>query len=320
MLTHAVAKGALFLGAGAFERAVGSLEIDSLGGLLRRMPFAGTAFLIGCASVAGLPPLGGFASEWLAAKALIRVPTEGGLGDGLVAALGLAGIAATTALAVFCFAKVVGLVLLGPPRRDACARAAEAPGAIGWPLVGLAAACVALGTAPGLLFSSLTAAAPWPGATATRTIGLSLPDASRLPAGGIALVLAGLTTLLFVARRRAPVARPAPTWASGQLIGPELAWTSAGFTKPLRLVLETALRPRREVQVVRAGGVTQAITYRGFVPHLFDLHLYRPTVRAATRAAAHARRLQSGRLSVYVGYLMGLVILLLALAKWGVVG
>ena len=64
-LNHAVFKALLFLGAGAFERAVGSLELDRLGGLLRRMPWTGGAFLVGAMAIAGLPPLNGFASEWL---------------------------------------------------------------------------------------------------------------------------------------------------------------------------------------------------------------------------------------------------------------
>ena len=44
---HAIFKALLFLGAGAFERAVGALELDRLGGLLRRMPWTGGAFLVG---------------------------------------------------------------------------------------------------------------------------------------------------------------------------------------------------------------------------------------------------------------------------------
>jgi hydrogenase-4 component B len=60
-VNHAVFKALLFLGAGAFERAVGSLEIDRLGGLLRRMPWSGGAFLVGAMAIAGLPPLNGFA-------------------------------------------------------------------------------------------------------------------------------------------------------------------------------------------------------------------------------------------------------------------
>ena len=38
-LNHAIFKALLFLGAGSFEKMVGSLEIDRLGGLLRRMPW-----------------------------------------------------------------------------------------------------------------------------------------------------------------------------------------------------------------------------------------------------------------------------------------
>ena len=70
---HAVFKALLFLGAGAFERAVGALELDRLGGLLRRMPWTGGAFLVGSMAIAGLPPLNGFASEWLTLQALLHV-------------------------------------------------------------------------------------------------------------------------------------------------------------------------------------------------------------------------------------------------------
>ena len=101
---------------------------------------------------------------------------------------------------------------------------------------------------------------------------------------------------------------------------PALAWTSAGFTKPLRLVLEAVLRPRREVIVRSRAGVVQEVTYRGEVPHLFDTHLYEPATRAASRAARRARRLQSGSLRAYLLYLLALVVVVLALARVGSVG
>jgi formate hydrogenlyase subunit 3/multisubunit Na+/H+ antiporter MnhD subunit len=107
-LNHAVFKGLLFLGAGAFEKAAGSLEIDRLGGLLRRMPRTGTAFLIGAMAIAGLPPLNGFASEWLTLQSLLAVPANGGVGAGLAGAVALGALAATAALAVLCFVKVGG--------------------------------------------------------------------------------------------------------------------------------------------------------------------------------------------------------------------
>ena len=185
-------------------------------------------------------------------------------------------------------------------------------------VVALAGACVVLGVVPGLLVASLARLAPWPVSMDT-TLGLHLPGTGSLPTVGIALVLALLVPLFFVLRGRR-VAVAAPTWACGQLVQPQLAWTSAGFTKPLRLVLEPVLRPEREIAVRTSGGVVQEVSYSGRVPHLIDERLYAPIVRSALGGARHARRLQTGRLGTYVGYLIALVLVLLAAAKAGVIG
>ena len=317
-LNHAVFKSLLFLGAGSFEKAVGSLELDRLGGLLGRMPWTGGAFLVGAMAIAGLPPLNGFSSEWLTLQALLHVTAYGSLGDGLAGAVALAALAATVGLAVFCFVKVVGLVLLGRPRRDAVAAAVEAPRVMWGAIVFLALACVALGLAPGLLFGLLAGLAPWP-APAPTHIGLHLPGTGSLPTLGIAVVLTALTGGLVLARgRRSAV--PAPTWVSGQVVENRLNWTSAGFTKPLRLVLEAVLRPEREITVRTEGGVVQEVSYRGHVPQLIDERVYRPVVRFSLAGATHARRLQSGSLGMYVVYLIGLVVVLLAAARFGLIG
>ncbi len=81
VLNHAVFKSLLFLGAGSIDKAVHGLELDRLGGLLRRMPWTGTGFLIGAMAIAGLPPLNGFVSEWLTLQSLVHVvtgPAQGG--------------------------------------------------------------------------------------------------------------------------------------------------------------------------------------------------------------------------------------------------
>jgi hydrogenase-4 component B len=317
-LNHAVFKSLLFLGAGSFERVVGVLELDRLGGLLRRMPWTGGAFLVGSLAIAGVPPLNGFASEWLTLQALFHIPAYGGLGDGLAGAVALAALAATAALAVLCFVKVVGLVLLGPPRRTVVAEATDAPVAMRAALVTLAVACVVLGVVPGLLVGSLAELAPWPVSVST-SLTLHAPGTGSLPTIGIALILCALApALVFLRGRR--VAAPAPTWVCGQLVQPQLRWTSAGFTKPLRLVLEAVLRPEREISVRSDGGVVQEVAYSGRVPQLIDERLYVPAVRLALVAARHARRLQTGRLGTYVGYLIALVLVLLAAAKAGLIG
>jgi hydrogenase-4 component B len=317
-VNHAIFKALLFLGAGAFERAVGSLELDRLGGLLRRMPWAGGAFFVGAMAIAGLPPLNGFASEWLTLQALLRVPAYGHVGDGVAGAIALAALAATAALAVFCFVKVVGLVLLGPPRWETVAGASDAPVSMRAALVFLAGACVVLGVAPGLLFGVLVGLAPWSRPAATH-VGLHVPGTGSLPTAGIAVALVALAGGLALLRGGRSAA-PAPTWVSGQVVEPVLGWTSAGFTKPLRLVLEAVLRPQREITARTAGGVLQEVSYSGRVPHLIEERLYGPAARLSLLAAARARRLQSGSLGIYVAYLIGLVLVLLAAARTGVIG
>ena len=317
-VNHALFKSLLFLGAGSFERAAGSLELDRLGGLLRRMPWTGGAFFIGAVAIAGLPPLNGFASEWTTLQSLLHVPAYGGVADGTAAAIALAALAATAALAALCFVKVVGLVLLGPARREAVAHAEEAPGAMRAGVAALAGGCVLLGLAPGLLFGSLVGLAPW-SAEAPTTVGLDLPGTGDFRSGGVALALAALVGALALVRGRRVAAR-APTWACGQLVERQLDWTSAGFTKPLRLVLEDVLRPEREVAVRTEGGVVTEVAYEGRVPHHFEERLYRPVTALAMYGAHHARRVQGGRLGVYVAYLLGLVLVVLAAAKLGVLG
>ncbi len=317
-LNHAVFKGLLFLGAGAFEKATGALEIDRLGGLLQRMPRTGGAFLVGAMAIAGLPPLNGFTSEWLTLQSLLAVPANGGVAAGIVGALALAALAATAALAVLCFVKVVGLVLLGRPRRPRIEEAVEAPGPMWSAAAFLAVACVVLGIVPGVLAGPLAGLAPWPTDDAAG-YSVEVPWNDALPAPGIFLVLLAGTALLAVARgrRRAAIA---PSWACGQLVGPELRWTSAGFTKPLRLVLEAVLRPTRDITQSVRGGVLQGVRYEGHVPHLFDTHLNRPITRMGLWAAARARRLQSGSLTAYVAYLVALVLVLLITVRSGAVG
>lgn len=58
-MNHTLFKGLLFLTAGAVQHATGSLDLDELGGLAKKMPRTCVLFLIGAASISGLPPFNG---------------------------------------------------------------------------------------------------------------------------------------------------------------------------------------------------------------------------------------------------------------------
>lgn len=317
---HAAMKGLLFLGAGAIGHGAGTLHLNDLGGLLRRMPWVAWPFLIGCIAISGVPPLNGFASEWLALQSVLHVGYSSAAGISLAGATATIGLGLSSALAVLCFVKVIGLALLGHPRTPKTQGATDAPIATRLALALAAGACVVLSVVPGVLLPTLIDLAP-DGSGRPVDVSIALPGAGTFPALWLMLLLVVLSAValrvLGGGRARAPAA---PTWASGQPVTPALRWTSAGFTKPLRLVLESILRPDREVAVLERPGIVVNLRYRLAVPHLFDTLLYGPLHRTALRGARIARTVQSGDLGTYVLYLLGLVLVLLALLRAGVLG
>lgn len=158
-LNHALFKSLLFLGAGAVLRATGGRVLDTLGGLARAMPWTSLAFGVGAVAIVGLPPLNGFVSEWILFQGML---TAGGAGDGLrFVVAGTAGLALIGGLALACFTKVTGAVFLGSPRSASAHRSVGRDPDAGMlsPMLLLAAACVVIGLAPGLVLGPARAVA-----------------------------------------------------------------------------------------------------------------------------------------------------------------
>jgi multicomponent K+:H+ antiporter subunit A len=65
ILNHAAFKAALFMSAGIVEHETGTRDIRRLGGLAKAMPITALIATLAAASMAGLPPLGGFISKEL---------------------------------------------------------------------------------------------------------------------------------------------------------------------------------------------------------------------------------------------------------------
>jgi len=70
LLTHSLAKSALFANAAALEQRLGTLDIDEMGGLQAKMPVTAFSSVAALLSIAGVPPLAGFWSKLLVLIAL----------------------------------------------------------------------------------------------------------------------------------------------------------------------------------------------------------------------------------------------------------
>ncbi len=75
LFNHSLIKGALFMTMGAVMYRVGSVRIEAMAGLGRRMPWTMAAFVVGGLSLIGVPLTVGFVSKWL----LVRAALEQGL-------------------------------------------------------------------------------------------------------------------------------------------------------------------------------------------------------------------------------------------------
>ena len=72
LFNHALMKGALFLALGCIAYRVGSVEIASLHGLARRMPWTFAAFVLAGLSLIGVPLTTGFVSKWYLLRAALE--------------------------------------------------------------------------------------------------------------------------------------------------------------------------------------------------------------------------------------------------------
>jgi multicomponent Na+:H+ antiporter subunit D len=133
VVTHGLAKGLLFLCAGAVIYATGRRKMEELRGLWRRMPITAVTSLVGALSILGLPPFSGFVSKSLIAQA-------GGVE--LKIAIGL-GSALTFAL----FVKFMGIFF----GQSLNLKVKEVPPSMLIPLVALALGSVIFGVFPNLL-------------------------------------------------------------------------------------------------------------------------------------------------------------------------
>jgi NADH-quinone oxidoreductase subunit M len=119
IVSHALAKGSLFMVAGILMTQIGhqkGRDIKKLGGLGLKMPITAIVALIAALSLAGLPPLSGFMSEWIifgGGLELATGPTSTALG--ITAMIFAILSTALTATYVLLFMKNV---FLGPPKEE----------------------------------------------------------------------------------------------------------------------------------------------------------------------------------------------------------
>jgi len=328
-INHATFKGLLFLGAGSVLHATQTRNMEEMGGLIKRMPVTAFCFLIGSASISALPPLNGFASEWIVFQSLLggfNIPKPE---VAMLMPIAVGILALTGGLAVACFVKAFGITFLALPRSLAAEHAKEAPLPMRAGMSLLALACVALGLAPFAVVPVMGKLMPGlEGLADTRvdfTLGLSLAAPNgfarmspTLAAAGLLIILC-LVVLVMLLLRVNRSLRVSESWGCGR-IGqtPRMEYTATAFAEPLRRVFAELYRPSKELTIdfhPESKYFVQSIEYRSEITPWFEKYLYDPFLSLIRFSAVVVRRLQSGSLSVYLLYVAIVLLLLLLTAR-----
>jgi len=329
VLNHALFKSLLFMGAGAVLQAAHTRDIEHLGGLIRYMPYTAAFFLTGAVAIVGLPPLNGFVSEWLTFQALFALPAGlAGLG-GKVGAAALASLLGLTgALAAVCFVKVFGMIFLAKPRSTHVSDSVrEAPGLMLAPMGLLAVLCLLLGVLPtGLLGLLAATVAPFLGpgtAKALATdewyvVGFKATTAGTMsPAAMVFLLAAGAMAAAMVWQLYGrPRRRTGETWTCGIVPDARMEYTATGFSGPIRRAFGAILLPKPDMKLDKAGHryFGRRMTFHVRITYIFNEAVYMPLKKQIIALSHFMKRLQTGSVQLYVGYILAMTVAALVLS------
>lgn len=328
IFNHAAFKSLLFMGAGNVLVATGQRNLDALGGLIHRMPVTAALMLVGAVAISALPPLNGFASEWLLFQSVLLSPDLPQAGLQIIVPAAGAMLALAAALAAAAFVRIYGVGFLGRPRTDAARGAVEVDRFSLAAMAALGLVCVLAGIFPGVVLDLLAPATE--GMVAARLpVQADQAWQTLVPIAEARSTYSGLLVFAFIAITSSGSAWLVHRFASRRLSrGPawdcgfpsELANSQYGagsFAQPLRRVLGVILLGAREEVTMPPPGSTAPAR---LIVRLRDWAwegLYQPLAAAINTVATQANRLQFLTIRRYLSLVVGsLVSLLLVLTIW----
>ena len=315
VINHALFKGLLFLGAGSVFHSTHNLEIDHLGGLIKKMPYTGLSFLIGAVAISGLPPLNGFVSEFVIYIASFSGAISMNPYSSLALIGAIAGLALIGGLAAACFTKAFGIVFLGEPRSKDAQNAHESSPWMTIPMMILAVACIAIGLLGAAVISVIS---PVIGVVLgnphTGEIKIAANYLLYVTAGSIVfiiclLAIAGLRALLLSRRS----VGKSVTWDCGYAAPTaRMQYTASSFAQPIIDLFQFFLRTKKHI-TISDSYFPAAANFKAHTPDISREGIYKPLFKAIESFFQRMRVVQEGRIHIYVLYV---VVTLLILLFW----
>lgn len=314
---HALFKSLMFLGAGTILHQTHEGNLERMGGLIHRMPKLAAIFLVGTLSIAALPPLNGFVSEWLTLQtALQATALESGVLRSLIPTAA-AMLALTGALAAACFVKVYGVAFLGLPRSKSVKNAHQVTdkGMLAGPAL-LGGLCLLFGIFPLPLIDGIAATiehltgATLPNITASGWLWVTPVDAKVASYSPLLVLLAflmvGVLCYFLLYRNQAQPSRRVDPWDCGfGGLNAGMQYTSGAFSMPIRRIFDPAFETHETLQQVTQEPQNWQVNEMRYHFQVEDKSwqiIYLPIALRVTRFAHNLGRIQTGSIRTYLSY------------------
>jgi len=236
ILNHCIYIGLLFFVAGAIEYRTGGIrDLNSLGGLIKRMPVTFTGAIIGVSGLIGLPLTNGFVSKWLIYKTLILG------GNPLLAFFAFLGTWGTI-LYGYKFLHNIFLGQLPEKFRDI----KEVPFSMQLPIIILSIMVILFGVLPGLALKVVNAVGTYLGFESLQvTLGGIASETGTLSTVNIfaaVFVACVIIGLIFKVSRRSTKVDQFDSYAAGAAVPKDKYHYTVSFYNPLDRMISPYLK------------------------------------------------------------------------------
>ena len=320
VLNHSLFKSLLFYGAGNVYQATHTMNIEHLGGIVKRMPHTSILFLVAALAICGLPPLNGFVSEFLIYSGLFNGLKTGNLVSMLSLLCSVFGLVIIGGLALLCFTKVFGVVFLGNSRHHFPHPPTESSAGKLIPMYMVMGLILAIGLYPNFFLGMLAK----PLKLFTDKLSVSAETAYTVTNMGYTMMYIGwcsagliaLTGIIFFIRKKITAQKPvaiAPTWGCGYVGNTaKMQYSASSFVRTYRKLAEPLLlihKKKREIKgIFPKDGWRETHPYDLVEEWLIDIPL-----KQIKYFLGKFRFLQNGMIQMYTLYGIVFIILVLGL-------
>ncbi len=316
ILNHSLFKSLLFYSAGSVYQQTHTLNIEQLGGLIKRMPKTAGLFLLAALAICGLPPFNGFVSEFLIYSGLFSNLKSQSFAFSLYMLTAIVSLVIIGGLAILCFTKAFGIVFLGTERQHYHTEPKEVPFQMLLPKYLAAALIISVGIFPQfflwLLKNPVSLFVP----TIQTTAGAYFTNQSAILSniGLIGILLFVVIIIVYSLKRlleKRKTISVSPTWGCGYVApNSKMQYTASSFVKTYSNLIEPVLSLHKSdvaIEEIFPGE-------KEYSSHTYDkleFYLIDKNLKWLRKILLKLNFLQNGRLQFYILYGVIFIVLII---------